>query len=163
MRLLVPALRASWSRLSSRVPASTNAARHRSSSASKSGFLRRRILSPSVPHGTFNELRGTYKCTEWFILALLKGRGYESRRMHAVASARSHPLDFGYHLLRVRRSPGFRDDTGTILGELCDFSHHLGRILHPDSAMASHRPVELGCRHAASCDPRNDGRSDRAL
>jgi hypothetical protein len=29
-----------------------------------------------------------------------------------------HHLDFGDHLLRVRRSPRFRDDTGTILGEL---------------------------------------------
>jgi hypothetical protein len=35
----------------------------------------------------------------------------------------------------------FRDDTGTILGKLCNFSHHLRRVLHPDSALASRCPV----------------------
>jgi hypothetical protein len=67
--------------------------------------------------------------------------------MHAVAFARFHDLDFRYHLLRVRWSPRFRDDTGTILGELCNFSRHLRRDLRPHSPLASPCPVQLGRRH----------------
>src|ERR1700733_10405306 len=161
MRLLLPALRANWSRLKSRVPALMNAARHRSSSTPKSGFLRRRILSPGVPRGTFDVPQGTYKRTAWFILAWESP--YEDPRKHAVAFARPHHLDFGDHLLRVRRSPRFRDDTGTILGELCNFSPYLRRVLRPHSPLASHRPVQLGRRHAPSRHTRNDRRSGRAF
>src|SRR5580692_6470597 len=161
MRLLLPALRANWSRLKSRVPAWMNAARQRSSSTPKSGFLRRRILSPGVPRGTFYVPQGTQKRTTWFILAWRSP--HEDPRMHAVAFARPHHLDFGDHLLRVRRSPRSRDDTGTILGELCNFSHHLRRVLHPHSPLASHRPVQLGRRHATPRNSRNGRGSDRTF
>src|SRR5579863_5280447 len=83
--------------------------------------------------------------------------------MHAVAFARSRDLDFRYHLLRVRRSPRSRDDTGTVLGELCHLSHHLRRVLYPHSSLASYCPVQLGRRHAPSRHTRNGRRSGRAL
>src|SRR5215472_9628192 len=154
MRLLLPTLRASWSRLKSSEPASTNAARHRSSSWFRSGFRDRRILPLHVPHGTLNEPLGT---------------SYHRRSSHEASRRRtgffSGPGHLGYRhdLLCISRPSYPGNDGNPLLGELRDFAYRVHRAVHRDSEVASHLARELGCRDASLGYSGNDWRSRGAV
>src|ERR1700733_2298154 len=174
MRLLLPTLLASWSRLRSMVPASTNAATQRSKRMSKFGFRRCSAICCS-PHALSNRglqacvIQLVFACTAWYIVDEPRGTSYHRRSIHeatrkrVAAFSRPDDLDSGHHLLRVYRSSRPRDDALAVLGELLYFSGRFRCHLYRHSALAPHRTGGLGFGDVAAGDSGNDRRSSRAL
>src|SRR5215472_5622177 len=154
MRLLLPTLRATWSRLKSSEPASTNAARHRSSSWLRSGFPDRRILPLDVPHGTLDEPLGTSYHR--------RSSDEAARRRTALLSGPGH-LGYRHDLLCISRASYPGNDGNPLLGELRDFPYRVRRAVHRDSEVASHLALELGCRDASLGYSGNDWRGRGAV